>query len=61
MLPKSVAPVRIEANLEGAIAAYNKLTISDVAKLDGVAPSGKQRRFVTPPWGKRQPRKLARD
>jgi len=51
VLPKSVTPARIEANLTGAVAAYNKLTTSDVAKLDGVASGGKQVRFLTPRWG----------
>jgi glycerol 2-dehydrogenase (NADP+) len=52
VLPKSVTPARIEANFTGALAAYNKLTAADVAKLDGVAASGKQKRLITPPWGK---------
>ena len=52
VLPKSVTPARIEANFTGALAAYNKLTTNDVAKLDGVAASGKQKRLITPPWGK---------
>ena len=52
MLPKSVTPARIEANLTGALAAYNKLTADDVANLDGVAANGKQKRLITPPWGK---------
>jgi len=51
VLPKSVTPARIEANFTGALAAYNKLTAADVAKLDGVAASGKQKRLITPPWG----------
>lgn len=52
VLPKSVNPVRIEANLKGALAAYKQLTADDVAKLDGVAASGKQKRLIMPPWGK---------
>ncbi|KAG6377311.1 NADP-dependent oxidoreductase domain-containing protein [Boletus reticuloceps] len=51
VLPKSVTPTRIEANLTGALAAYNKLTASDVAMLDGVAASGKQKRLIMPLWG----------
>jgi len=51
VLPKSVTPARIEANLTGALAAYNRLTASDVAMLDGVAASGKQKRLIMPPWG----------
>lgn len=53
MLPKSVTPARIEANFTGALAAYNKLTADDVAKLDGLAAAGKQKRFIMPAWGKR--------
>lgn len=52
VLPKSVTPVRIEANFTGALAAYSKLTGDDVADLDGVAPGGKQMRVIMPPWGK---------
>ncbi|KAH0826744.1 NADP-dependent oxidoreductase domain-containing protein [Lanmaoa asiatica] len=51
VLPKSVTPGRIEANFTGALAAYDKLTSDDVAKLDGVAAGGKQRRLIMPPWG----------
>ncbi|KAF8437925.1 NADP-dependent oxidoreductase domain-containing protein [Boletus edulis BED1] len=51
VLPKSVTPARIEANLTGALTAYNKLTASDVAMLDGVAASGKQKRLIMPLWG----------
>ncbi|EGO04097.1 hypothetical protein SERLA73DRAFT_175858 [Serpula lacrymans var. lacrymans S7.3] len=51
VLPKSVTPSRVEANFEGVIAAYGKLTAEDVATLDGVAASGKQKRLITPPWG----------
>lgn len=45
-LPKSVTPARIKSNLEGAVAAAKKLTREDIAKLDGVAASGKQNRYV---------------
>jgi len=51
VLPKSVTPARIEGNFTGALAAYSKLTSGDVAKLDGVAAGGKQRRLLTPAWG----------
>ena len=51
VLPKSVTPSRIEANLTGFVNALAKLDDSDVEKLDGVAASGKQRRFIMPPWG----------
>ena len=50
-LPKSVTPSRIDANLTGFVDALGKLDESDVEKLDGVAASGKQRRFIMPPWG----------
>lgn len=50
-LPKSVTPSRINDNLTGFIDALGKLDDSDVEKLDGVAASGKQKRFVMPPWG----------
>ncbi|EIW54704.1 Aldo/keto reductase [Trametes versicolor FP-101664 SS1] len=50
-LPKSVTPARIKSNLEGAVAAAKKLTKEDIAKLDGVAASGKQNRLIQPPWG----------
>ena len=51
VLAKSVTPARIASNLPGALAAMKKLTAEDVEKLDGVAATGKQKRFVTPPWG----------
>jgi glycerol 2-dehydrogenase (NADP+) len=51
VLPKSVNPSRIDANLSGFIGALGKLDDSDVEKLDGVAASGKQKRFTMPPWG----------
>ena len=51
VLPKSVTPSRIDANLEGALAALKALTKEDLDKLDNVASEGKQKRFVTPPWG----------
>lgn len=51
ILPKSVTPARIEANLTGALAAYNKLVADDVEKLDGVAANGKQKRLIMPAWG----------
>lgn len=52
VLPKSVTPSRIEANLTGFVNALAKLDESDVEKLDGVAASGKQMRLIMPPWGK---------
>ena len=48
---KSVSPSRITSNLSGTLAAVNKLSEEDVAQLDGLAASGKQQRFITPPWG----------
>ncbi|THH00433.1 hypothetical protein EW026_g2102 [Hermanssonia centrifuga] len=51
VLPKSVTPARISSNFEGAIAALNKLSKEDVEALDKLAPSGKQKRIIMPPWG----------
>ena len=51
VLPKSVTPARISANLTHALGALSKLTDEDVKVLDGIAAGGKQKRFVTPPWG----------
>ena len=51
VIPKSTSPSRIDANLSGFIDALGKLDDSDVEKLDGVAASGKQKRFIMPPWG----------
>jgi len=51
VIPKSVTPSRIDANLSGFIDALGKLDDTDVEKLDGVAASGKQKRFIMPAWG----------
>lgn len=51
VIPKSATPSRIDANLSGFIDALGKLDDSDVAKLDAVAASGKQKRYIMPPWG----------
>ncbi|CAE6431134.1 unnamed protein product [Rhizoctonia solani] len=45
VLPKSVTPERIESNLKYAV-----LDAADVEKLDSLAASGKQQRFVKPAW-----------
>jgi hypothetical protein len=45
VLPKSVTPARIESNLKAA-----QLDASDVEKLDSLAASGKQHRFIKPAW-----------
>jgi len=59
VLPKSVSHQRIKANFEGALKAAGKyddksgstpLTAEDIAELDGLAASGKQKRFIMPPW-----------
>jgi len=50
VLTKSVTPARIMSNLTGPINAAKKLDESDIKTLDGLAASGKQKRFVTPPW-----------
>lgn len=47
VLPKSVTPERIEANLKAAA-----LDAADVEKLDSLAASGKQQRFIKPAWRK---------
>jgi len=51
VLPKSVTEERITANLHGSLAASSKLEPAEMEKLDGVAAGGKQKRFITPPWG----------
>jgi len=45
VLPKSVTPHRIAANIK-----FANLSAEDVQKLDGLAAAGKQRRFIRPPW-----------
>ncbi|KAF5365828.1 hypothetical protein D9757_014433 [Collybiopsis confluens] len=49
-LPKSVTPSRIASNLTGTVAAVGKLDKEDITQLDGLAASGKQKRFIMPPW-----------
>ncbi|KAI3601287.1 glycerol dehydrogenase [Moniliophthora roreri] len=49
-LPKSVTPARITSNLQGAVTASTKLTKEDIESIDGLAASGKQQRFIMPPW-----------
>lgn len=51
VLPKSVTTTRIATNLSGPLAVLPKLNTADIEKLDGVAAAGKQKRFITPPWG----------
>ena len=51
VIVKSVTPARIASNLTGTLAVVPKLSAEDVEKLDGVAAAGKQKRFITPPWG----------
>lgn len=48
VLPKSVTPARITANLSGAVRAFETLTKVDVERLDALAAAGKQKRFVHP-------------
>jgi len=49
-LPKSVTPYRIASNMTGTISAVGKLDKEDIVELDGLAASGKQKRFIMPPW-----------
>ncbi|KIJ32167.1 hypothetical protein M422DRAFT_234290 [Sphaerobolus stellatus SS14] len=49
-LPKSVTPERIQANLDGSVEFAKKVEPADIERLDGVAASGKQHRFIMPPW-----------
>lgn len=46
VLPKSVTPSRITANLAGAVKGFKTLTKADIERLDGLAAAGKQKRFV---------------
>jgi len=48
VLPKSVTPARITTNFTGAIAAAQKMEPADIEQLDGLAASGKQKRWVLP-------------
>ncbi|KAG5642345.1 hypothetical protein DXG03_002969 [Asterophora parasitica] len=48
VLPKSVTPSRIASNITGPAVAAQKLTKEDIAELDGLAASGKQKRFASP-------------
>ncbi|KAG6818970.1 hypothetical protein H0H93_016744 [Arthromyces matolae] len=50
VVPKSVTPSRIASNLTGTLDAVKNLTSADIEELDGLAASGKQKRFITPPW-----------
>ncbi|KAM6502931.1 NADP-dependent oxidoreductase domain containing protein [Amanita muscaria] len=50
ILPRSVSNTRIASNLKGALAASEKLDASELEHLDGLAASGKQKRFVAPQW-----------
>jgi hypothetical protein len=47
VLAKSATPSRIASNLTGAVSAAGKLDKDDIAVLDGLAASGKQKRSVT--------------
>ncbi|KAF5356794.1 hypothetical protein D9756_006766 [Leucocoprinus leucothites] len=44
VLPKSVTPARITANLAGAVRGSETLTKADIERLDGLAAAGKQKR-----------------
>jgi glycerol 2-dehydrogenase (NADP+) len=51
-VPKSVSPARIKSNLDNTLATAKKLkeNPTDLEELNGVAASGKQHRFIMPPW-----------
>ena len=46
-LPKSVTPSRIASNLAGTLTAVGKLDKEDIAEIDGLAASGKQKRYAS--------------
>jgi len=50
VLSKSVTPARITSNLTGALDFAKRVEKADIETLDGIAASGKQKRFVMPPW-----------
>lgn len=46
VLPRSVTPSRIASNLTSVINSAQKLDAIDMKMLDGLAASGKQKRYV---------------
>jgi len=53
VLPKSITPKRIASNITNALDVKTRLEADpeELKKLDGIAPGGKQHRFIRPPWG----------
>ena len=51
MITRSTNEGRIKSNIVGPSALAPKLTKEEIAEIDGIAAAGKQKRFVTPPWG----------
>ena len=52
VLPKSVTPSRILSNVVGTLNVLPKLSKEELERLDGVAASGKQTRYVPSPMGR---------
>lgn len=48
VVPKSVTPSRIADNISKPLSV--KLSPEEFARLDALAESGKQQRFIKPPW-----------
>ena len=51
VLPKSVTPSRIASNLTGTLDVLPRIEKAEFEALNALAANGKQKRFVTPPWG----------
>ena len=51
VIPKSITPSHIDANLNGFVNALGKVDKFDIEKLDAVAAGGKQKRFIMPAFG----------
>jgi len=50
VLPRSVRPSRIKSNLTSVINSAPKLDAIDMKTLNGLATSGKQKRFLSSGW-----------
>lgn len=53
VLPKSVTPKRIDANIKESLKVKKQLDgdQEELKRLNAIAPGGKQHRFIKPPWG----------